>query len=167
MPAPIPKASSLMRTTSMPMTSAAVSSWWIESIARPRLDRSSRAKKKISSTTTADDVFQRARVERDVAETLRAADVVPAQRDHLDDFGEAEREQQEIDALDAQRRKADDDADHAGDEPAERQRNGERQAEFLRQDRRGVGADRHEAGLAERDLAGLERRKEAVGGNQR
>ena len=48
---------------------------------------------------------------------------------------------------------------------AERQRDRERQAEFLRQHRRGVGADRHEAGLAERDLAGLERRKEAIGGN--
>ena len=41
----------------------------------------------------------------------------------------------------------------------------ERHAEFLRHDGGRVGADRHEAGLAERDLAGLERQKEAVGGD--
>ena len=36
---------------------------------------------------------------------------------------------------------------------------------FCVSDRRRIGADRHEAGLAERHLAGLERRKEAVGGD--
>ena len=41
----------------------------------------------------------------------------------------------------------------------------ERHAEFLGQDRGGVGADRHEAGLAERHLAGLEGQIEAVGGD--
>ena len=51
-PAPSPKANSFMRTTSMPITSAAVSSWWIESIARPRLERSSRPKKMISTMMT-------------------------------------------------------------------------------------------------------------------
>ena len=44
MNAPSPNARSLVRTTSMPITSAAVSSWWIESMLRPRLERSSREK---------------------------------------------------------------------------------------------------------------------------
>ena len=101
-----------MRTTSMPMTSAAVSSWWIAVHGAAETRSLEPREQEKQHDDDADDVFERPWIEGDVAEALGAADVVPAQRDHRDDLGKSERQQQQIDSLDAERRKAHGDTDH-------------------------------------------------------
>src|SRR5262245_28152430 len=110
-----------------------------------------------------DDVVERIWIIANAAKALRTADVVPAQSDDRDDLGKSECQQEQIDALDAQGRKTNEDPDQARKQAAEQQREGERDCKFLRRDSGRIRADGHETCLAEGNLASLERDVEAVG----
>ena len=93
-------------------------------------------------------------------------------QDHMrDDERKGERGDGEIDALQPQRRHADDEARQRGGEAAGRQAQPHRPMVVRQQQAVGVGADGEEAGLAERDQAGLPRqqveRDSADDGDQR
>ena len=75
--------------------------------------------------------------------------------DPLDDELARQRGDGEIEALDPQARDADDRADQRRHQAAGRQRDPERQVELHREVGRRVGADRHEGGMADRDLPGV------------
>ena len=84
---------------------------------------------------------------------VAAGQPFPARDDLHDDHVEGERGDRQVDALEAQRRQADDDADRGREQRRAGQRHHERHAAGLQQ-RLGVGADREEGRVAERDLPG-------------
>lgn len=90
---------------------------------------------------------------RDALETGRAADVLDVHDDDADDLAEAQRRDGKVVAAQAQRRDADEEAEEAGGNAACNQGHGERHVEVSRQDDADIGADGHEAGVAERELA--------------
>ena len=71
-------------------------------------------------------------------------------------LAETERRHGEIDAFQAQGGKADDHADDAAGERGGNERWRERPVRLDREERRHIGADRHEGGIAEGELAGGE-----------
>ena len=87
---------------------------------------------------------------------LRAAAEPGPVIDHpFDDQLRRERRDGEVETLDAERGNAEEHADQRGKQPAADQRQDPRQVEFPDQGRRGIGADRHEGGMADRDLSGI------------
>ena len=84
---------------------------------------------------------------------VAAGHPLPARDDLLDDEVEGERGDGEVDALEAQRRQADDMPTAGRQQRRAGQRDDERHAARLQQ-RLGVGADGEERRVAERDLAG-------------
>ncbi len=77
----------------------------------------------------------------------------PARQDLLDDEGEGDGGDHQIDAAEAQRREADHRPDRAGDDGRRREIDDERYALALHE-AGGIGADRQEGGVAQRGLAG-------------
>src|SRR5262249_47917887 len=75
------------------------------------------------------------------------------------------REKYQINAFNAQGRKADDNANHASNDAPNRKRQRKWQPHFLCHDRRGIGSNCHKTSLAERNLPSLERGEETVGSN--
>ena len=71
-----------------------------------------------------------------------------------DDLAESHGDDGEIVAAQPQHRKAEDDAPERGEDAGERQADPEREAEMLRQERVGIGADRVEGDVAEVEQAG-------------
>src|SRR6516164_5254746 len=78
---------------------------------------------------------------------------LPARQNFLDDQGEGDRSDDEVNALQPQRREADDGADHTGQQTGGEEIHRERNVELL-QIRGRVGADRKECGVSERGLSG-------------
>ena len=90
----------------------------------------------------------------------------PARQHFLDDEGKGNRRDDEIDALQPQRRKSDQRADHAGQQAAGQEIDRERHVVLLQIARR-IGADRQKGGVAERGLpgeAGEDHQADADGG---
>ena len=85
-----------------------------------------------------------------------AGETLPVEQDKPDDLAEAERDDGEIIAAQAQHRKAEQYAGKRGEDAGERQADPERQAEGLRDQRVGVGADG-----VERDITEIEEAREA------
>ena len=80
--------------------------------------------------------------------------VVPVEQDDADDLAEAERHDREIVAAQPQHRKAQQDAERGGEQAGQRQADPEAEAEVVREQRVGVGADRVERDVAEVEQAG-------------
>ena len=92
---------------------------------------------------------------RDARNAVRAAgEVLPVEQDQADDLAEAERDDGEIVAAQPQHRKSEQDAPEGGEDAGKRQADPERQAEVLREQRIGIGADRVEGDVAEVEEAG-------------
>ena len=92
---------------------------------------------------------------RDAGNAVRAAgEVLPVLQDQPDDLAEAERDDGEIVAAQPQHRKAEQHAPERRQDAGERQADPERDAEVLRDQRVGIGADRVERDIAEVEQAG-------------
>ena len=92
---------------------------------------------------------------RDVGDAVRpAGHLVPVQQHDADDLAEAERDDRQIVAAQPQHRKAEQDAEARRQQAGERQALPEAEAEVVRQQRVGVGADRVEGDVAEVEQAG-------------
>ena len=111
---------------------------------------------------------------RDAGEAARAADRFDVEDEHADDLAEAERHDGQVVAAQAQRRQPDDVSADRGRERARRRADEQKHASASRSPRQrrssslsrnggqnvvvtyaaDVGADRHEAGVADRELAG-------------
>ena len=92
---------------------------------------------------------------RDAGDAVRAAgEALPVEQHEADDLAEGERDDGEIVAAQPQHREAEQDAPERGEDAGERQADPERQAEVLRQQRVGIGADRVERDIAEVEQAG-------------
>ena len=88
-------------------------------------------------------------------DAVRAAgDLVPVEQDDADDLAEAQRDDGQIVAAQAQHRKAQQDAEAGREQAGQRQAGPEAQAEGLREQRVGIGADRVEGDVAEVEQAG-------------
>ena len=90
----------------------------------------------------------------------------PARQNFLDDEGKGDRRDDEIDALQPQRRETDHRADHAGQQPGGEEIDRERHVVLL-QIGGGIGADGEKGGVAERRLpgkAGQDQQPDADGG---
>ena len=85
---------------------------------------------------------------------VAAGQMLPACDDLLDDHVEREGRDRKVDALEPQRRQADDDADRRRQQRRTGERHDERHAGRLQQCL-GVGSDREECRVAERDLPGV------------
>ena len=93
------------------------------------------------------------RVARDALEARRTADVVDVDEHDADDFAEAQGGNGEVVAAKAQRRQADEHAEQRRSDCACEEREGKRHMKVRRQDGGGIGADRHESCMAERELS--------------
>ncbi len=92
------------------------------------------------------------RHELHAVEPARAAGVGKIQEEAAHHLAEAEGGHGEVDALEPQRREADDHADDPRGERRDQQRRRDRHGERHRQHRRKIGADPHERAVAEREL---------------
>ena len=92
---------------------------------------------------------------RDVGDAVRAAgDLVPVQQHDPDDLAEAQRDDGQIVAAQPQHRKAQHHAEARGQQPGQRQAGPEAEAEGLREQGVGIGADGVEGDVAEIEQAG-------------
>ena len=112
----------------MPMLRAAVSLSRIATKARPVGERSRLSVPTMASTSTTEtEVVERRLVARhrlprkldglDPHALVAVGHAFPARQDLLDDEGEGDRRDHEVDALQPQRRESDQRADHAGQQP--------------------------------------------------
>ena len=83
--------------------------------------------------------------------------------DEPDHLHEGHRHHREVHAPQPERRITNGEPDNGGEECAAQQRDLERRAEVLRQQRRGVGSDRHKSRVPDIELAARQRRAQARG----
>ena len=81
--------------------------------------------------------------------------LLPVDQHPLDQLGERQRDEREIDALHPQRRQRAERADDRRDDARGGQRNPERPVQPVDEQRRGVGADAHQRSVRERELSGV------------
>src|SRR5262245_34662967 len=107
------------------------------------------------------------RVGGDADHAARPTDRVHVWKDHFDDFGEAQRDDGQVIALQSERRNADRQAREGGQQPAHQQRDREQNPRLIADGGKEsgskvgseqggrIGAHGHESGVAERELTGV------------
>ena len=85
--------------------------------------------------------------------------------EQADDFARREAADEEVEALHAEEREAEQDGDERRRDAAQQHRDGHEDAEFLGVERAGIGADAHDHHVPERPFAG--QREQAIGADQK